>query len=254
MIPEAGDCVYSLGHFYKPELSKSLLEILEASMLLGPVVSEKGDTRLTDAARWDSDTLFGLVFGWAAGKPAPATEQLAQDLIKCDLILCDDSTKETADFYAIDYDARRVLLVHAKAAETPNPQAAAGKLQDVTRQAQASLAFAGSAAAGLAMPNGWANDWSVTLQQASNAVITKGRLFKGGMPLDEAHGALVRALSDPMYRKEVVMLTSGLLSANAAGTAFARRNNQDLQFLYFLASARTAFDRAGVRYRIVCNP
>ena len=39
----------------------------------------------------------------------------------------------------------------------------------------------------------------------------------------------------------------------AAQAAFERRNNQDLQFLYFLASARTSFDRAGVRYRIVCN-
>lgn len=49
------------------------------------------------------------------------------------------------------------------------------------------------------------------------------------------------------------MLTSGLLSARAAQAAFERRNNQDLQFLYFLASVRTSFDRAGVRYRIVCN-
>ena len=121
VIPDTGDCVYFLGHFYKPELSKSLVEILEPSALLGTVVSEKGDTRLEDAARWYTDTLFGLVFGWASGAAAPAGEQLAEDLTKCDLILCDDSTKETADFYAVYHGARRVYLVHAKAAETAKP-------------------------------------------------------------------------------------------------------------------------------------
>lgn len=255
VIPDGGDCVYSLGHFYKPELSKSLLELLEPSALLDTVVSEKGDTRLQDAGRWHTDTLFGLIFGWATGAAVPATEQLAQDLTKCDLILCDDSNKETADFYAVDHGARRVLLVHAKAAQTENPQASAGKLQDVTRQAQASLAFAGSAAASLAMPAGWSEDWSVKLKDAAGKpVITKARLLTGNISIVEAHAALVRAISDPTYRKEVVMLTSGLLGAAAANTAFKRRNNQDLQFLYFLASARTSFDRAGVRYRIVCNP
>ena len=89
---------------------------------------------------------------------------------------------------------------------------------------------------------------------AGKPVITKARLLTGGsVSIAEAHAALVHALSDPTYRKEVVMLTSGLLGARAS-TAFTRRNNQDLQFLYFLASARTSFDRAGVRYRIVCNP
>ena len=104
------------------------------------------------------------------------------------------------------------------------------------------------------MPPSWSEDWSVTLQHAGDAVISKARLLKGSMSIAEARAALVRALSDPTYRKEVVMLTSGLLGTSAADTAFRRRNNQDLQFLYFLASARTSFDRAGVRYRIVYNP
>lgn len=253
VIPVTGECVYSLGHFFKPELGKSLLEILEASALVDTVISEKGDTRLDDPGKWDFHTLFGLVFGWSAGTLPPATEKLGQDLVACDLILCDDSTKETADFYAVDHAMRRVLLVHAKAAETANPQASAGKLQDVTRQAQASLAFAGSAGVPLPMPPGWTEDWSVTLKDAGKHLIKHNRLLKGGTDIVAAHAELTVALADPSYRKEVVMLTSGLLSAGAAQTAFGRRNTQDLQFLYFLASARTSFDRAGVRYRIVCN-
>ncbi len=50
------------------------------------------------------------------------------------------------------------------------------------------------------------------------------------------------------------MMASGLLSSAAAKKALTRRNKQDLQFFYFLASVRTAFDLTEVRYRIICNP
>ena len=255
VIPASGDCVYSTGHFFKPELNPSMLEILEGSAHTKAVLSEKGDTRVKDAAKWNTQTLFGLVFGWLEGSLPKPTEQFGIDLIASQVIICDDSTVETADFYAVDPVARRVMLIHAKASETRNPEAAAGKLQDVTRQAQASLAFAGSAGVRLAKPSGWDDDWSVKLKDAAGEPVMKqSRLLKGPPTIDEAHRALAAALADPSYRKEVVMMTSGLLSSVAAKKAFTRRNTQDLQFLYFLASARTAFDRAGVRYRIICNP
>ena len=254
VIPASGDCVYSTGHFYKPELNPSMLEILEGSTHSKGVVSEKGDTRVTDAANWKTQTLFGLIFGWLDGSLPKPTEQFGKDLIASHVIICDDSTVETADFYSVDPVARRVMLIHAKASETPNPEAAAGKLQDVTRQAQASLAFAGSAGVRLAKPSGWDNDWSVKLKDApGKPVLRRSRLLKGPQTIDEAYQQVVAALKDPSYRKEVVMMTSGLLSSAAAQKAFNRRNTQDLQFLYFLAGARTAFDRAGVRYRIICN-
>lgn len=254
IIPASGDCVYSTGHFYKPELNLSMLEILECSTHTMDVLSEKGDTRVKDVAKWNTQTLFGLVFGWLDGSLPKPTEQFGIDLIASQLIICDDSNVETADFYAVDPVARRVMLIHAKASKTRNPEAAAGKLQDVTRQAQASLAFAGSSGVGLAKPSGWDDDWSVKLTDApGEPVLKRSRLLKGPPTIDEAHQALAAALADPSYRKEVVMMTSGLLSSKAANTAFTRQNTQDLQFLYFLAGVRTAFDRAGVRYRIICN-
>ncbi len=254
VIPANGDCVYSMGHFYKPELNRSMLEILEKTDHTDTVLSEKGDTRVDNATKWDVETLFGLVFGWVDGSLPKPTEQFGLDLIASQVVICDDSTSETADFYAVDTAARRVMLIHAKAAKTRNPEAAAGKLQDVTRQAQASLAFAGSAGVRLAKPAGWDTDWSVILSNAGNAKIERSRLLKGKGTIDDAHRLLADALADPAYRKEVVMLTSGLLSVDAAKKAFDRKNTQDLQFLYFLAGVRTAFDRAGVGYRIICNP
>ncbi|HEK0800267.1 TPA: DEAD/DEAH box helicase family protein [Proteus mirabilis] len=255
VIPVSGDCVYSTGHFYKPNLSLSMLEILECSVHTEAVKSEKGDTRVESVAKWNTETLFGLVFGWLDGSLSTPTEQFGIDLIKSQVVICDDSTIETADFYTVDPVARRVMLIHAKASKTRNPEASAGKLQDVTRQAQASLAFAGSAGVGLAKPPGWDDDWSVKLKDAPGVpMVKRSRLLKGPATINEAHKILANALADPSYRKEVVMMTSGLLSSKAAQKAFTRKSTQDLQFLYFLAGARTAFDRAGVRYRIICNP
>ena len=72
--------------------------------------------------------------------------------------------------------------------------------------------------------------------------------------IESAHAHLVETLANPSYAKEVVMLTAGILSAGAARNVRNSSEPRDLQFLYFLASVRSTFDRAGVRYRIICNP
>jgi hypothetical protein len=50
-----------------------------------------------------------------------------------------------------------------------------------------------------------------------------------------------------------LMFTSGILSAKAAAASL-KGGVRELQFIYFLASVRSSFDRAGVRYRIICDP
>lgn len=251
--------VYSKSHFYKPRIDDALMSILEPCKAVDLVVSEKGDTRLTSVADWDSKTLFGLVYGWISGTPTGGT-QLAEDLAKCTTVICDDRNRETADFYGIDAVARRVLLVHGKAiADTPN--ASARRLQDVTRQALASLAFAGSSRRPFPYPATWESDWSVVLENAANATVTKPRIrtkikvtksCPARTPKGE-HNALLTALADPTYTKEIVMFTGGLLSQKKALATLTSNAQLDLQFLYFLAAVRSTFDRAGVRFRIVCN-
>ena len=75
-----------------------------------------------------------------------------------------------------------------------------------------------------------------------------------GGDIGKAREQLLAALADPTYTREVVILTVGLLSLSAADQTFTNRAIPDNQFIYFLASVRTSFDRAGVRLRIVCNP
>ncbi|WP_298826368.1 DEAD/DEAH box helicase family protein [uncultured Piscinibacter sp.] len=249
--------VYSKSHFYMPKIDEALMSILETCKAVDAVVSEKGDTRLTTVADWDTKTLFGLVYGWINGSAA-GNVQLAKDLQECATVICDDRTDETADFYGIDPVGRRVLMVHGKAA-VGSAGVSARKLQDVTRQAVASLAFAGSSRRDFPFSDKWECDWDVVLQDAGKAVITKPRIVSkvtksSPAPTPaEAHASLLRVLADPTYKKEVIVLTGGLLSRNAALDTLTSTDQRHLQFLYFLAAVRSTFDRAGVRYRIVCN-
>jgi hypothetical protein len=253
IVPGVKGVVYSHGHFYRPEINEAVLSILEPSAGLATVNSEKGDTRVTDPALWSTQTLFGLAYSWARDAPGPI-DGFARDFGACGLIICDDRNDETADFYCVDETARRLLIVHAKA-DQANPGASARKLQEVTRQAQASLAFAGSSRRPFGFPGIWRDDWSVKLKDAGGVAVTRTRLLKApGLDAKAAHKRLIAVLADPNSAKEVVMLTSGILSAKAAAKTLKSTDPRELQFLYFLASVRSTFDRAGVRYRIVCNP
>jgi superfamily II DNA or RNA helicase len=252
IIPSKRGVVYSHSHFYAPDVNEAVFSILEPCDALDNIVSEKGDTRLADPSQWSRSTLFGLVYSWFEGADTGGNE-FAEDIKSCATVICDDRADETADFYGIDDMARRVLVVHAKA-EDGTPGVSARKLQEVTRQAQASLAFAGSSRREFPFPQKWKNDWEVTLKHASGAKIARPRLVtRDTLDIRTAYDRLTGTLANPGYKKEVVMLTAGILSDGAARRARSSNDPRDLQFLYFLASVRSTFDRAGVRYRLVCN-
>lgn len=251
IIPARNGAVYAHGHFYTPEVGPDVLEVLEQAEGLAEVVSEKGDTRLDDAAAWNTKTLFGLVYGWFGGVANPSA--IAADLRTCDFLINPDGTREIADFFAVSDAQKKVLVIHAKS-QLGAGAASARDLEEVSRQAQASLAFAGSSRHIFKRPNVWGQVWRVRLRQAANAQIQRSRVV-GRAPLaaPTAHRRLLAALANPTYAKEIVILTSGIISAAAAAQAFHDANPLDLQFIYYLASLRTSFDRAGVRLRIVAN-
>ncbi|MBR0684075.1 DEAD/DEAH box helicase family protein [Roseomonas eburnea] len=254
IITSQSGTIYSHGHFYRPDLAVDLLSLLEGDPTMVPVISEKGDTRLTDAKEWGVKTLFGLVDTWKNAQGL-AVGTIGADIAACDTLICDDSTSETADFYGIDTKGRRVFVVHAKADNVANPTASARKLQEVARQALTSLALTGSARQSFPRPDTWNQDWSVELKAAGNTILTRPRLWKDlGGNIDAAHQRLCDALSNSLFTTEIVVLSSGLLGQGAALKAFQNRSLSDLQFLYYLATVRSVFDRAGVRFRLVCNP
>ena len=257
IVPQEHGVVYSHAHFFKPDLDRSLLNILEECAAMDRVVSEKGETELTNSREWATRTLFGLVHTWGAQAPS-SLSGIAHDVAACPLIVCDDRGQEAVDFFGVDEERRRVYLIHAKA-RNGTPDVSARKLQEVVRQAQASLAFAGSNRREFPLPDAWQEPWSTLLKKAGGVKKKLPRLFKSPprVTVADAHHRLTAALADATFAREVVVLTAGLLSKQAALTAFDRgegRTQNELQFLYFLASVRTTFDRAGVRLRLVTNP
>jgi hypothetical protein len=136
-------------------------------------------------------------------------------------------------------------------------------LQIVGRQASASLAFVGSARAELEYPSHWKNPLTIrrTLSKAERdagdeAPVIKALnrvQIKGEKPDPEiAFAAISEALRDPLYRREVWVVTSGLLSKQKAIDALSedRPGRTALQFAYYLADLRTAFGRANVQLKM----
>lgn len=171
IITSQDGTIYSHGHFYRPHLGTDLLSLLEGDPKMVPVISEKGDTRLTDAKEWGAKTLFGLVDAWKTAQGLTAGT-IGADIAACDTLICDDSTSETADFYGIDTTGRRVFVIHAKADKVLNPTASARKLQEVARQALTSLSLTGSARQSFPRPDTWDEKWSVVLTAAGNTIRT----------------------------------------------------------------------------------
>jgi hypothetical protein len=85
--------------------------------------------------------------------------KLRQALAAYPLVICDDDSKEIADFIGVDPAVKRLLFLHGKANRTGVGRYHVDTLQEVGRQATASLAFP----ARTRPPEGWeAMRWSGT--------------------------------------------------------------------------------------------
>ncbi|WP_417566614.1 DEAD/DEAH box helicase [Marinobacter sp.] len=146
--------IYSEGSFYQPRLlwsledgSKPILDYIYAARSLEPVVSEKGeDYFFKNIGDWYRQSIFGLFAAICEGKRAPNgidADDLTAEIEDVPIWLCDDDSKEIADFIGIDPEARKMILVHAKvgAQKEGGRGFNVGGLQEVGRQALACLSF-----------------------------------------------------------------------------------------------------------------
>src|SRR5205085_7437453 len=96
---------------------------------------------------------------------------------------------------------KKVLVIHAKS-KLGAGAASARELEEVSRQAQASLAFAGSSRHAFAQPNLWNRAWRVRLRDAGNAEIQRPRILaRTRLTATAAHRRLLAALANPTYAK-----------------------------------------------------
>jgi hypothetical protein len=179
-------------------------------------------------------------------------DALTSEIAKSELLVCDDGAPEIADFVCVQPRNKKILLIHAKA-KNAEANVSAANLETVGRQASASLAFIGSSRTPLAFPTHWPKQIKIKNRKSKRLIKTVDRIHsRRPTTPQEAHVQVVAALADPTYRREVWVVTVGLLSkeqakADLGGT---ERKRGALQFAYYLADLRTTFGRAGVTLKI----
>lgn len=260
VIPAADGVVYANGVFFRPSIDweairesaqGNLLEIVEISPSLAPVVSEKGEAGVT-SRDWATHSQFGIIVTAFQDRRASTKDPLRSIIAGCDLLVCDDGSSEIGDFICLETSFKRIILIHAKAKDG-DAGVSAGNLETVGRQASASLAFVGSSRASLAYPSHWEKKLIIRNRKSKKKIKTIDRvLTRRALSPKEAHAKIVAALKDSTFRREVWVVTAGLLSKRAARAELGddSRRRGALQFAYYLADLRTAFGRAGVALRV----
>lgn len=270
VIPKEEGVVYANGVFFKPSIDwkiigsgqeGDLLSIITPCPALGKTVSEKGEGAGVTPQTWATKSQFGFLHTAFNTLPTDEMDTLTQELAASDILVCDDGGSEVCDFFCVNTKTRTISMLHAKASGdkggVSTPSVSVSNLQVVGRQASASLAFMGSSRSSLPTPTHWRNPLRImTAGTKREHVHTLQRLqSKAGLPDEDVRRIIFTALKDPAYRREVWVVTSGLINRTEACDALkdAGRNRTALQFAYYLADLRTAFARAGVRLRIFCE-
>jgi len=260
VIPAAEGVVYANGVFFKPSINweairagaqGNLLDLLEISPSLASVVSEKGESGVTPNT-WATHSQFGIIVAAFQGGRSSVKDPLRSVIAQSDVLVCDDGSSEIGDFICLDSSAKRIILIHAKAKDQ-EAGVSAGNLETVGRQASASLAFVGSSRTPLAYPAHWERKFVIKNRRSGKKIKTLDRvLARGRLSPPEAHGKIITALEDPTFRREVWVVTAGLVSKKAAQEELGDegRRRGALQFAYYLLDLRTAFGRAGVALKI----
>jgi hypothetical protein len=112
--------------------------------MLADAKSEKGEDLYSYKRRWHAESIFGAVDAIVrtSDKVAPRKgwHEFGARLSAYPLIVCDDDSKEIADFIAVDLDQKKISFIHAKANKKGDGIYNVDSLQAVGRQATASLA------------------------------------------------------------------------------------------------------------------
>lgn len=270
VVSAAPDLTYAKKTFYRTGLDIAALargiergtplEYLKSSAWMQQVSSEKGEGGM---AKWVSDSIFGGLYAHfdrpmfgrrnASHTTRPIRthdSDLADELDKFDLVVCDDGGKEWADFMMVNSAEQRVVFVHAKVNDS---SMSLNSMQVVGRQAQASLPFM---VRGSRLPNRatwWTSPWSTD----DSRQVTHRILRATTNDLNAVWAKVEQSLQSTLFRKEIWIWAGRSLSkgkllkelTKAGGpTPHAR------QMAYYLGSLQTSAARASVGMLIYCSP
>lgn len=267
ILTQRDGVVYSEGSFYEPRLrwvlgdgTKPVLEYVHASTTLDRVETEKGENDYAANRRnWHRHSIFGIFAATCAGQRGAndiADDELTGALESFPVWLCDDDNREVADFIGINPATKKMVLVHAKVGrqEEGGHGFNVGGLQDVGRQALASLGFISRGQpSSVWTPERWEADVH------ANRVALNGcnRIFGNpdGLTAAQLNDLLHASCRNPSYDREIWIVGAKMARRQALEDGLGRApwENRLRQFLMHWDAMQTACARANTRLRFFCS-
>jgi hypothetical protein len=260
VVPESAGCIYAHGRFYKPRFplygkAKSrqidLLQILETVPALASAHSEKGRKGTATASGWEKGSIFELI-----DRPLRRTSRMPSlgelnRLMGCDILVCDDLNKETADFIAYRQSPKEVIFIHAK--DGGGSKLSATAFQEVCGQAVKNLdplvAYSQAEPKNLGQ---WGKPWKIKTMGTVDSRIRAGNSF--GTPA-KIWDEIRSGIRDPNTTRQVWIV----LGQGFSRKAFESEHNlsdpppETIQILYLLQSTWNAVSAIGAQLKILCS-
>ncbi len=215
ILTQRDGVVYSEGRFYEPRLrwvlgdgTEPVLEYIHASTALDAVETEKGENNYAaNLPLWYRQSIFGLFAATCTGVRGAngiVDDELTSAVESLPIWLCDDDNREAADFIGINPEAKKIVLVHAKVGRQEHGGHGfnVGGLQDVGRQALASLGFISRG-----QPSSvWTPArWGADVQANAVTLIGRSRIFGNPDELTAAqlNDLLNASCQNPSFDREI---------------------------------------------------
>lgn len=267
ILTQRDSVVYSEGNFYEPKMQwvqdggvKPVLEYIHASPTLDDVLTEKGDDQYAaNRAHWYRQSIFGLFSVTCEGQRAAngiADDKLTAEIEAIPVWLCDDDSREAADFIGFDPDNRKIVFVHAKVGDVGRGGTGyhVGGLQDVGRQALASLGFISRGQPSTV----WTPDrWETDVQANQVRLHGRSRIFRNpnGLTSAQLNDLLHASCRNPSFDREIWIVGAKMARRQALveGLNQERWPNRLRQFLMHWDAMQTACARASTRLKFYCS-
>jgi hypothetical protein len=257
--------VYAEKRFFEPQItyklpdaSTPILDDVHTVAMLAGAKSEKGEGFYRNRNRWRAESIFGAVDAICRTDDGATLrtgwQEFGLRLSAYPLVVCDDDSKEIADFIAVDPNKKRIAFVHAKVNRKGDGVYNVDSLQAVGRQATASLAFL----ARYAPVGNWSPDrWRTNVRANTVTLAGRNRIFRNsnGLSPQQISAALAAACGNPTYDREVWIVVGNTVDrAEVAARILAdTMDNRLRQFLMHWDGLRTACARAGARLLLFCH-
>ncbi|UWR61414.1 DEAD/DEAH box helicase [Phaeobacter inhibens] len=267
ILTQRDSVVYSEGSFYEPKMqwvqdggAKPVLEYVHASAALDAVLTEKGDNQYAaNRANWNSQSIFGLFSVTCEGQHVAngiEDDKLTAAIEAIPVWLCDDDNREAADFIGFDPDRKKIVLVHAKVGKVGQGGTGyhVGGLQDVGRQALASLGFISRGQPSTV----WTPErWETDVQANQVRLNGRSRIFRNpdnltAAQLNDLLHASCRNLS---FDREIWIVGAKMARRKALSDGLDQETwaNRLRQFLMHWDAMQTACARANARLKFYCS-